>query len=150
MENKRKAILLAFAYGAVFVGLLALQWLNMEGSLTKLTANIATLILTIPCVFLLKAYIQLKEAEAESCTAEKSAKGEKTAEQLRSEFYLKMEQAGLTAREQEVAWLLLKSYRNVQIAEELYISEATVKKHVSRIYEKSGVMSRKEFREKYQ
>lgn len=150
MGKKSKAILLALAYASVLVGLLLLQWLTMEGSLTKLTANIATLILTIPCFFLLKAYIRLKEMEAEKCAFEKAQKGEKTAEQIRSDFFLQMEQAGLSNREQEVAWLLLKSYRNLQIAEELYISEATVKKHVSRIYEKTGVMSRKEFWEKYQ
>lgn len=150
MGKKRKTILLALAYAAVLVGLLFLQGLTMEGSLTKLTANIATLILTIPCFFLLKAYIRLKEMEAEKVTLEKAAKGEKTPEQLRSEFYLQMEQAGLSSREQEVAWLLFKGCRNLQIAEELYISEATVKKHVSHIYEKTGVMSRKEFRERYQ
>lgn len=150
MGKKRKTILLALAYAAVLVGLLLLQGLTMEGSLTKLTANIATLILTIPCLFLLKAYIRLKEMEAENKALEKTAKGEKTPEQTRSDFYQQMEQAGLSNREQEVAWLLFKSYRNLQIAEELYISEATVKKHVSRIYEKTGVMSRKEFREKYQ
>lgn len=150
MGKKRTAILLAGGYVAVLLGLLVLQGLTMEGSLTKLAANIATLVLAIPCFFLLKAYIRLKEMEAESKASEKAAKGEKTREQIRSDFYLQMEQAGLSNREQEVAWLLLKSYRNLQIAEELYISEATVKKHVSRIYEKTGVMSRKEFREKYQ
>lgn len=150
MEKKRRAILLVLAYATVLVGLLLLQGLTMEGSLTKFAANIATLILTVPCFFLLKAYIRLKEMEAEKVTLEKAAKGEKTPEQVRSEFYLQMEQAGLSNREQEVAWLLLKGCRNLQIAEELYISEATVKKHVSRIYEKTGVMSRKEFREKYQ
>lgn len=150
MEKKRKTILLALAYVAVLVGLLVLQEMTMEGRLTKLTANIATLVLTVPSFFLMKAYIRLKEMEAVSKASEKAAKGEKTPEQIRCDFYLEMEQAGLSNREQEVAWLLLKSYRNLQIAEELYISEATVKKHVSRIYEKTGVMSRKEFREKYQ
>lgn len=150
MRKKRKAVLLALVYGAVLVGLLLLQGLTMEGSLTKFAANIATLVLTIPSFFLLKAYIRLKEMEAESKALEKAARGEKTQEQIRSDFYLQMEQAGLSNREQEVAWLLLKGQRNLQIAEELYISEATVKKHVSHIYEKTGVMSRKEFREKYQ
>jgi len=62
MRKKRKAVLLALVYGAVLVGLLLLQGLTMEGSLTKFAANIATLVLTIPSFFLLKAYICLKSA----------------------------------------------------------------------------------------
>lgn len=55
---------------------------------------------------------------------------------------------GLTEREKEVAWLLYRGYTNRQIGEDLFIAETTVKKHVSHIYEKMQVMSRKEFRNK--
>lgn len=54
----------------------------------------------------------------------------------------------LSAREMEVAWLLYRGYTNRQIAEELYIAESTVKKHVSHVYEKMLVSSRKEWKEK--
>ena len=45
-----------------------------------------------------------------------------------------------------MAWLLYRGYTNRQIGEELYIAETTVKKHVSHIYQKLDVYSRKEFR----
>ena len=57
-----------------------------------------------------------------------------------------MEGCGLSERELEVAWLLYRGYTNRQIGEELYIAESTVKKHVSHIYQKMNVYSRKEFR----
>ena len=53
----------------------------------------------------------------------------------------------LSERELEVAWLLYRGYTNRQIGEELFIAETTVKKHVSHIYEKLDVGSRKEFKE---
>jgi DNA-binding NarL/FixJ family response regulator len=50
----------------------------------------------------------------------------------------------LTAREQEVMGLLMKGYKNSDIAEELVISLATVKKHVRKILSKLDVNSRTE------
>jgi len=50
----------------------------------------------------------------------------------------------LTAREQEVMCLLMKGYKNSDIAEELVISLATVKKHVRKILSKLDVTSRTE------
>ena len=41
--------------------------------------------------------------------------------------------------------MILKGYSNEQIAEEKYITISTVKKHVSRILEKSDTKSRIEF-----
>lgn len=49
-----------------------------------------------------------------------------------------------------MAWLLYRGHTNRQIGEELFIAETTVKKHVSHIYEKMDVCSRKEFRGKVQ
>lgn len=51
----------------------------------------------------------------------------------------------LTNAEQDVATMILKGYSNEQIAEEKCISISTVKKHVSRILEKSDTKSRIEF-----
>jgi DNA-binding NarL/FixJ family response regulator len=50
----------------------------------------------------------------------------------------------LTAREQEVMQLLMKGYKNSDIAEELVITLATVKKHVRKILTKLDVGSRTE------
>jgi DNA-binding NarL/FixJ family response regulator len=50
----------------------------------------------------------------------------------------------LTAREREVLNLLARGLSNREIAEELVITNKTVKNHLSRIYEKIGVHSRAE------
>ena len=47
----------------------------------------------------------------------------------------------LTAREREVLNLLARGHSNREIAEELVITNKTVKNHLSRIYEKIGVHS---------
>jgi DNA-binding NarL/FixJ family response regulator len=50
----------------------------------------------------------------------------------------------LTSREREVLNLLARGLSNASIAEELVITNKTVKNHLSRIYEKIGVHSRAE------
>lgn len=48
----------------------------------------------------------------------------------------------LTAREQEVAGLLVTGLTNAEIAKRLYISEAAVKKHINAMLRKSGLKNR--------
>lgn len=67
-------------------------------------------------------------------------------EEIYAAFLQAMERYAVSERELEVAWLLYRGYTNRQIGEELYIAETTVKKHVSHIYQKMDVQSRKEFR----
>lgn len=50
----------------------------------------------------------------------------------------------LSRREIEVARLAAKGYTNAQIAETLYISTETVKRHMASIFEKFGIQSRKD------
>ena len=52
--------------------------------------------------------------------------------------------AELTAREREVLGFLLENKRRKEIADELYVSENTVKKHTSHVFAKLNVSSRKE------
>ncbi len=59
------------------------------------------------------------------------------------QFFLEL---GLTRREAEVALQICKGISNKEIAMELHISETTVKKHVSNIFEMLGISSRKELR----
>lgn len=54
----------------------------------------------------------------------------------------------LTRREREVTALIAKNLSNREIAEELCISEATVKKHVSNIFEKLEIDSREKLKNK--
>lgn len=56
---------------------------------------------------------------------------------------------GLTKREYHVAHKLLSDMSNKEIAADLYISEATVKKHIQNIYQKSGATDRTSFRDIY-
>lgn len=56
--------------------------------------------------------------------------------------------SGLSRRETEIGWLVLNGLSNIQLTEILYISLATVKKHLTHIYEKTGTNGRKEFAEK--
>ncbi len=51
---------------------------------------------------------------------------------------------GLSERETEVVVLAARGFSNRLIAEELHISEATVKRHLANVYEKVGVRSRTE------
>ncbi len=60
----------------------------------------------------------------------------------------KLEAFGLTRREVEVARLILKGMSNAEIAAELYISETTVKKHISNIFQKVGIRARGELKTK--
>ena len=52
--------------------------------------------------------------------------------------------AVLSPREKEVARLAARGYSNAQIAEELFISVETVKRHMATIFEKLGIESRRE------
>ncbi len=52
----------------------------------------------------------------------------------------------LTRQEKLIAELIRLGRTNREIGEELSISEATVKKHISNIFEKTGISSRKELR----
>ena len=49
---------------------------------------------------------------------------------------------GLTAREAEVLTLLAAGLSNAEIAERLYLSHATVKTHINRIFAKTGARDR--------
>jgi len=50
----------------------------------------------------------------------------------------------LSARELEILLLVARGLSNAQIASSLYLSEATVKRHLANAYEKMGVHSRGE------
>mgnify|MGYP003278960671 CR=1 FL=1 len=67
-------------------------------------------------------------------------------EMLREPSYEDCVKAGLTKREAQIALMICRRYSNREIAEELVISEKTVKKHVSNIFEKTEINKREELR----
>ena len=50
--------------------------------------------------------------------------------------------AGLTSREAEVLTLLASGLSNAEIAQRLFLSNATVKTHINRIFAKTGARDR--------
>jgi len=73
--------------------------------------------------------------------------GEERGEELREIGYEDCIRAGLTKREAQIALMVCRRYSNREIAEELVISETTVKKHMSNIFEKTGIKKREELKE---
>ncbi|MCM1500768.1 MAG: LuxR C-terminal-related transcriptional regulator [Clostridium sp.] len=59
----------------------------------------------------------------------------------------RLQALGLTQREVEIALLVIKNKSNAEIAEALFISETTVKKHLSNIFAKLGISKRNEIKE---
>ena len=55
-----------------------------------------------------------------------------------------LKESGLSGREAEVLMLAARALSNREIAESLHLSETTVKRHLSNVYEKMGVRSRGE------
>jgi len=69
---------------------------------------------------------------------------EKPVELTAEMCYNRYLELGLSKREAEVALQVEKGLSNAEIAAELYISETTVKKHISNIFEKLGITKREE------
>ena len=57
---------------------------------------------------------------------------------------------GLTDREEQVATLMLRGYCNARIADDLVISQSTVKSHAYNIFRKLDVHSRQEVIDLYE
>ena len=82
-----------------------------------------------------------EEKSRELNLVKSSAKYEKKADLNFAEI---LKAYGLTKRELEIAGLIAQGKSNGEIAEQLYISETTVKKHVSNMFEKMGISKREE------
>lgn len=155
----KKQALRRFLLGLGYVALVILLLLYQLG-MFKTAANpgiavLGTFILGCALAVVLVLYIrvtdQIRRQPSETPEGvHKNSWETLSYEEVYALFLEKMKDYSLSERELEVAWLLLRGYTNRQIGEELYIAETTVKKHVSHIYQKMQVYSRKEFREKVQ
>jgi DNA-binding CsgD family transcriptional regulator len=172
MEAKRKAVIGVILWGAAIgVALSVISALSFStagfsaglaiallvyGSLEGILISSASILLgetapalarrrwtRVPSVFGL-AFI-LHAAIAAGFTALR-----KLADKVQEEGSLKLDEAvaalcGLSARELEIADLLLAKLSYQEMAERLFISLATVKSHASSVYAKTGTARRREF-----
>ncbi len=149
MKKRRKRIFPAILYVLLLILLLMLQMGSMDGVVSKLVASLLSLILAVPTILLVVKY-GTEEEQPHNPDETPRADGEIKEPEKLSELQLfsLADRYGLTRREKEVLKLLWLGYTNLQIAEELYISETTVKKHVTHIFEKLQTSGRKELRKK--
>lgn len=99
------------------------------GLLSVLYALIFALILTPVRIRLHMLIITYAEEDA-------TGKNQPDAEAMEQKIYFLLRSMGLTDREAEVARLISQDLSNREISERLYISQSTVKKHVTHILEK--------------
>ena len=147
MRKRTLRCILGIGYVLLLTILLLYQAGAFGGRREWQIAVLGTLFLGIALAVVLMLYIRVND---QIKGQEKSRGGNEplTGEEIYAHFLSVMESYTLSERELEVAWLLYRGYTNRQIGEALYIAETTVKKHVSHIYQKMDVQSRKEFRAK--
>lgn len=145
MRKRVLRVLIGTGYVVLLTALLLYQAGVFGGRREWAVAVFGTLALGVALAVVLALYLRVSDRIAES---EENPGVDQAVQKTDAyaHFLDVMEGRGLSERELEVAWLLYRGYTNRQIGEELYIAETTVKKHVSHIYQKMNVYSRKEFR----
>lgn len=119
------------------------QTKGFENLLVDIALNCRPLLYGMVFHIFLKQEETAKETEIQPQAPTPEEKSESiSAEQL---YYL-FRAKGLTQREAEVARLAYSNISNREIAEQLFISETTVKKHMSHIFEKLEISSREELK----
>lgn len=139
--KKRRAALLVLLYLFMLIFTLAMEWAAIQEILMRAIVNLATFVMA---AFGTAGFVLLYRGERSG--------GETAQEEpepvFDKELYLAFaKEKQFTKRETEIGLLVVNGYSNQRIAEELFISEATVKKHLTHIYEKSGISGRKELKE---
>lgn len=152
-ERSKESTLEAFCKNAVMAGYIAtflflFSRLNNAKGYDNLLADIA--LNCRPLLYGMILYIFLKPEEKTEDTqteqdSPKDVEEEESKQQgsiLAEQIYYLFRAKGLTQREAEVARLAYNRLSNREIAEQLFISETTVKKHLSHIFEKLDITSR--------
>lgn len=150
MKKRMLKIVLGFSYVILVTMLLLIQVRSTTDAAQRWIACGEILLLGIPLVVVFILYMRVTQ-QVENRNVDRKVVEEEPLnyEQQYAHFLAAVQsiEEELSERELEVAWLLYRGYTNRQIGEELFIAETTVKKHVSHIYEKLDVGSRKEFKE---
>jgi DNA-binding NarL/FixJ family response regulator len=63
---------------------------------------------------------------------------------LPAEYHRRLDRPNLTMREKQILGMIVLGFSNAEIARKLYLSESTVKSHLSASFAKLGVRSRKD------
>ena len=152
MKEHFVRFLLGIMYMVIVVVLLLEHIQMIVGQTQRIMATVEALLLVLPAIVAMGLYIHMKDKIVDSVSEMELIKNRKSIdfcsfEYTFAQFVAYHKKSALSEREFEVAWLLFRGYTNRQIAEELFITESTVKKHASHIYEKMQVSGRKEFKE---
>lgn len=145
MKKRIRIVLLAVIYGILLLSTLVMEWLGVREPGLRAAVNLGTLGMAAVGIFLIVLVCRGGRAETDAA-AETAGEKRETAYVFDKERYLAFAaEHGFTRRETEVGLLVANGYSNLRIAEELFISETTVKKHITHIYEKSEIQGRKAF-----
>lgn len=117
-----------------------------EGFLPEVALALRPLFYGFICYIVLWEEEGKKEKEERQDVPEQSRTEEKASMEKKTEGEQNMDLSKLTGREKQVAELIRRGLSNREIGEELFISETTVKRHVSNIFEKLEISSRKELK----
>lgn len=137
-------------YIVILVAMLMIHIQQIAGNVERRLATMELTLLLLPMFAVTLAYVRLCREKEKVQEAEKARDASDEPQQVQTyeQFAARIKEDGLSEREKEVAWLIYRGFTNRQIAEELFIAETTVKKHVTHIYEKCNVSGRKELKER--
>ena len=142
--KKSRLFLLVVLYCVVCFGTIWLQWVSIQSPKMKIMVNLGTFfmaILALGMVFFQNKNMKITNEPLNNSILETTKLPSKELYLIYAEYYQ------FTKREKEIGFMVLNGYSNAMLSEELYISEATVKKHLSHIYEKTKTKRRSEFKE---
>ncbi|MCM1282673.1 MAG: helix-turn-helix transcriptional regulator [Muribaculaceae bacterium] len=141
--KRSREILLAAIYLLLLVFTLVMECIGIGEPALRVLVNLGTLGMAAVGMALLCFVYRSGNREKGAEQEQKEESGEAVFDK---EAYLAFAaEHGFTRRETEVGLLVANGCSNLRIAEELFISETTVKKHVTHIYEKSGISGRRDF-----
>lgn len=145
MRKRARELLLCLAYIGALSGMLLFHIRDITGTWDRYMATAEILLLLVFSV----AVVILSLRKQKDTEAGQNNSVHKSYMENYEQFSNLISEDGLSEREKEVAWLIFRGFTNRQIAEELFIAETTVKKHVTHIFEKCEVSGRKELKERW-
>lgn len=139
---------------AVWAGVLqtfVLLFLNMNIAEVGLDSMQTMAVSCRPILYGFCIWIILQDPEKGDLPDDKSRdnnRGKSENLQTAEDYRNCLQELGLTKREVEIAFHVIQNETNAEIAERLFISETTVKKHLSNIFSKLSIGQRQEIKEK--